>query len=225
MEDLNHDNCWITSYFCHIDDRRNIVGKSVILPLKKAERSYLRYPSSLIPCNLEIRGIVLKFVITLLETITATVIILLDQLISDILQIVKKHSRIDYSQKGTHGLTVKVKGSGMMAKLVKSLLTGFHIKQEVYSMRSNYVCLPNPTKMSSVYLYKIYGTYLIILLLIITESYTNRLKRMICAAFYEKKEKQRILHLYNQCLRRRAKLIKDTTVVVKERFREVKRIL
>jgi len=47
-------------------------------------------------------------------------------------------------------------------------------------------CLPQPTSMESYYLYKIYGTYFCIWLLILAETYTQRIQRVICAYFYPK---------------------------------------
>lgn len=47
-------------------------------------------------------------------------------------------------------------------------------------------CLPQPTSMESYYLYKIYGTYFCIWLLLLAEAYTQRTQRNICAYFYPK---------------------------------------
>jgi hypothetical protein len=47
-------------------------------------------------------------------------------------------------------------------------------------------CLPQPTKLHSSYLYKIYGIYLFIWFFRLIQAYTKRIQRAICAYFYPK---------------------------------------
>lgn len=82
-------------------------------------------------------------------------------------------------------------------------LLGFNIKKRIKVLRSNAMCLPQPTLLPYYYLYKIYGTYFGIWLLIFTQAYIQRLRRVICAYYYRKREKKRVLFLYNETLKRR----------------------
>ena len=68
---------------------------------------------------------------------------------------------------------------------------------------SNEACLPRPKKLSKYILFKIYGTYLSIWTMLLGTAYTQRLRRVICSFFYRKREKRRVLYLYNESLRRR----------------------
>lgn len=69
---------------------------------------------------------------------------------------------------------------------------------------------------------KIYSLYFVAMLLIYNEVYFQRLRSFICSQFYEKRQKFRILYLYNFLLKRRKKLFKYLAQNVKEKIREKK---
>lgn len=54
--------------------------------------------------------------------------------------------------------------------------------------------------------------------LIYIQVYINRTKRLICTYFYPKREKQRILHLYNKLLKKRRGLSNNMIQVVKDKI-------
>lgn len=142
--------------------------------------------------------------------ITATTFILLDRLFYETLDIVARHSLVEYTQtgepspsknfktkllnelllffkvSGEHDMSITVRGTGMIANLVRSIVKGFNFKRRVRIIHSNKICLPNPVMLSNYYLYKIYGTYFLIWIFILLEGYTQRLNRAICAYFYRK---------------------------------------
>lgn len=121
---------------------------------------------------------------------------------------------------GHHDLNVDVRGTGFIAALIKNLINGFNIKKRVKIIASNNECLPHPNKLSQHIFIKIYGTYFAIWLMLFLSSYTQRLQRIICAFFYVKREKRRILYLYNETLRRRVGLIRFFKSKVKTLVRE-----
>ncbi|XP_046385886.1 protein sneaky isoform X2 [Ischnura elegans] len=223
LQDFNHDNYWITPYFRRIDARRHAQNKLTLLPLKKGEKTELCSFIALLPRPDERKAVFLNFLKILLEAITATVFILFDRLLSEILSIIRMHARIDFNQTGKHELIMKVKGTGMMAHLVRSILGGFNIKQQVQNQRSNYECLPNPTMLHKSFIVRIYGLYFAIWVLVALEAYTQRFRRLICSVYYRKVEKRRILFLYNETLRKRAHYYKRMAAQVRERFKEAKR--
>lgn len=184
LRDIEFDNNYITKYFRKIDARRKVQEKKILLPLKKIERQKLVDPWSLIPLKSEREQIVGATIKLLFEMITATMFILLDRLFYEALDLVRRHARIDYVQTGHHDLMIQVKGTGMIASLLRSVVRGFNIKKRVKRVRSNKVCLPKPSLLSKYYLYKIYGTYFSIWLLMLAQAYTQRLRRLICAYFY-----------------------------------------
>ncbi|KAJ8978447.1 hypothetical protein NQ317_017650 [Molorchus minor] len=122
--------------------------------------------------------------------LTATILILLDRLFYEALDIIRRHARIDYLQTGKHDLLLEIKGTGMIASLLRSLLKGFNVKKRIRMEKSNEVCLPQPTLMSNYYFLKIYGTYFFVWLMLLVQAYTSRLRRVICSYFYRKREKE-----------------------------------
>lgn len=100
-------------------------------------------------------------------------------------------------------MVLEVRGIGVIASLIRRLIRGFNVKRRVKTVVSNSACLPRPNKVPDRMILKIYSTYLGIWLLLFTAAYTQRLRRVICSFFYRKREKRRVLYLYNESLRRR----------------------
>lgn len=203
LRDIEFDNFYITRYFRKIDARRRAQGKHTLLPLKKVERKKLADVRTWKPLKKEKEQLLSQSFKLLLEMLTATTFILLDRLFYEALDLVRRHARIDYLQTGHHDLMLKVKGTGMIAALLRSVVKGFNVKKRIKVQRSNAACLPQPTLLSNYYLFKIYGTYFLIWLLVVVQAYVLRLRRLICSYFYRKREKKRILFLYNETLKRR----------------------
>ncbi|CAG9772832.1 unnamed protein product [Ceutorhynchus assimilis] len=208
LKDIEFDNCYISKYFRKIDARRKSQEKSSLLPLKKLERKQLIDPFSPKPLKSERELILKESFLLLLEMITASTFILLDSLFFEALDIIRRHARIDYLTTGKHDLVLTIKGTGMIATLLRSLIKGFNIKKRIKVERSNEKCLPRPQKLSKSYIWKIYGTYFAIWLMMWFQAYFLRMRRMICAYFFKKREKKRILFLYNETLKRRKTFLK-----------------
>lgn len=83
-------------------------------------------------------------------------------------------------------------------------------------------CLPNPHKLDTYYMHKIYGTFVLVFVMTIFSGYASRLKRLICAIFFRKREKRRVLYLYNETLRRRTAFIRFMKHKVQKLARENK---
>lgn len=203
LRDIEYDNIYITKYFRKIDARRHAQEKHTLLPLKKVEREKLVDPCSIMPLKCEREKIFGQTVRLLLEMVTATTFILLDRLFYEALDLVKRHAQIDYVQTGHHDLLLDIKGTGMIASLLRSIVKGFNIKKRIKTVRSNAVCLPQPSILKHYYKYKIYGTYFVIWIIILLQAYIQRFRRVICSKFYRKREKKRVLFIYNETLKRR----------------------
>lgn len=106
-------------------------------------------------------------------------------------------------QVGHHDITLKIHGTSVIASLIHSIIRGFNVKKHVKTVISNIACLPRPSKLSNHIVVKIYLIYLGVWCLLFTTAYTQRLRHMICSFFYRKREKRRVLYLYNESLRRR----------------------
>ena len=98
LEDIEHDNVYVTSYFRKIDARRRARGSFTLLPLKKLEKIKLVDPYDMRQTKAERRNIVGQTAKLLLEIITASIVVLLDRVLYEVLVIVHKNSRLDITQ-------------------------------------------------------------------------------------------------------------------------------
>ncbi|XP_011864564.1 PREDICTED: DC-STAMP domain-containing protein 1-like [Vollenhovia emeryi] len=203
LSEIEHDNVCVTSYFRKIDARRKARGSLTLLPLKKIERSKFVDPYSLRPGEVERVNLTGQTVKLILEMISVTTFILLDRLFFEALDLVRRHSHMEYTQAGHHDMTLEVRGIGVIASLIRSVIHGFNVKRRVKTVVSNSACLPRASRVPNYIILKIYLIYLAIWLLLLTTAYTQRLRRVICSFFYRKREKRRVLYLYNESLRRR----------------------
>ncbi|KAI5636121.1 DC-STAMP-like protein domain-containing protein [Phthorimaea operculella] len=207
LTSIGYDNVYVTSYFKKIDRRRVEGDKCSLLPLKKMERSkYIDVRST--EYTAERNKLLTKVLKVLLEVVTATTFVMLDRLFYEALDVVRQHAEADVTQQGEHDVKIKVDGKGVLANAVRTLLSGLNGSHRVRRTVSNHECLPRPRSMPVIYFLKIYGGYLWILLLLYFNPYTKRLNRLICSWFYPRREKQRILHLYNDILKKRVKMEK-----------------
>ncbi|KAG7203236.1 hypothetical protein KM043_010337 [Ampulex compressa] len=203
LAEIEHDNIYVTWYFRKIDARRKARGSLTLLPLKKIERGKFVDPYSLKPGKAERFHLVGQTIKLILEVITATTFLLLDRLFFETLDLIRRHAYMEYTQAGHHDMTLEIRGTGIIASLIRNVIRGFNVKRHVKTVVTNAACLPKPTQLSNYIIGKIYGTYFAVWLLLFTSTYTQRTRRIICSFFYRKREKRRILYLYNESLRRR----------------------
>ncbi|XP_050433187.1 protein sneaky [Adelges cooleyi] len=203
LTEIEHDNIYITQYYRKIDDRRKKNQKHTLLPLKKTEKDKMVDLRSYKFGNYERKYLFNSLVKLGFEIMAASSFVLLDVVFYEALDVIRRHAKIDYFQTGHHDMSIKVKGTGMIANLLRSVVDRFNFKKNVTVNLSNEMCLPNPHKLDTYYLHKIYGTFFLVFLMVLFMGYANRLKRLICATFFRKREKRRVLYLYNETLRKR----------------------
>ena len=100
-------------------------------------------------------------------------------------------------------MSLEIRGRGLVASLVRGVVRGFNVKRRIHSVLTNEACLPRASRLPALSLLRIYGTYLAVWLMLLLQAYSQRLRRAIGAFFYRKREKRRVLYLYNETLRRR----------------------
>ncbi|XP_029042861.1 protein sneaky [Osmia bicornis bicornis] len=203
LTEIEHDNIYVTPYFRRIDARRKVRGSMTLLPLKKIERKKFVDPYSWKPSSTEGFHLAGQMVKLLLELIAASVFVILDWLFFEALDLIRRHAYIEYTQAGHHDLLLEIRGTGVIASLIRSAIRGFNVKKHIKTVVTNEACLPRPMKLPTYVILKIYGTFFGTFLLIFATVYTERMRRGICSFFYRKREKRRVLYLYNETLRRR----------------------
>ncbi|VVC93281.1 unnamed protein product [Leptidea sinapis] len=160
------------------------------------------YSTSYIPSE---RNKILTHILkVLLEAVTATTFVMLDRLFYEALAVVRQYAIMDNEQNsGLGDSNIEIEGEGTVAGIVRKIveqLTNVHSTVA----ESNDKCVPRPRAISIAYYFKIYGGYICILILLYLNPYTLRLRR----SFYPHREKQRIVHLYNDILKKRLKMQK-----------------
>ncbi|KAK3095264.1 hypothetical protein FSP39_012345, partial [Pinctada imbricata] len=203
LSDFRFDNIYITKYFRHIDARRHARGKSTLLPLKKFEAADLIFPSSKKIMKIEKKKLSSGTFMIVMRSLVATIIIWSANLIYNVLDIIRRSSRIEYKQQGKHHIQIDVHGTGFMGQIVRLFLSGFNSKHEMEMISTNFACLPQPLKLENKYILYVYLLYGLIWTFTLLEAYGLRLKRVVASFFYRKREKRRILYLYNEMLKKR----------------------
>ncbi|XP_047104946.1 protein sneaky [Schistocerca piceifrons] len=211
LADVRWDNWRVTAYFRLVDARRRAKGRHPLLPLRPVEKTRMHPRSS--------PQLVRRTFMLLLEVLAMSVLVLMDRLMYEILSLISRHALIHYTQTGSHDMSIEVKGTGLIAKIVRSIVKGFNIKKRVKYFTSNEACLPVPKKPNIYIICKIYGTYFAMWVIILVSSYINRFQSVICAYFYPKQEKRRILFLYNETLKTRAGILQHMKATIKHQAR------
>ncbi|XP_047536538.1 protein sneaky [Vanessa atalanta] len=207
LTSIDYDNVYITEYFKRIDEKRWKKNKVYVLPLKKMERNrYIDvHSTSYIPS--ERNKLLTQILKVMLEAVTATTFVMLDRLFYEALDVVRQHALEESATLNMQDIAIQVEGKGPLSCMLRKILKEFNINKS-NKMVSNDACVPRPRAMPSMYYIKIYGGYLWILLLLYINPFTLRLRRLICSYFYYTREKERVLHLYNDILKKRLRMQK-----------------
>ncbi|EDW73211.2 uncharacterized protein Dwil_GK16778 [Drosophila willistoni] len=201
---VEFDNFYITDYFKHVDKRRKDTSKRSILPLKSYEKpNYVDVDHVCSRTAEESRTVIYHLLQLSLEVITVGLFLLMDRMVVNLLRIINKRSLIEYHQEGEHEVRFHINGTGLMARLLRTTMKNFNIHERVSTSLSNEDCLPKAHVLPNSFYYKLLLLYLAIILLIYQSTTFLRLRRVICSYFFYKREKQRILFLYNRMLRDR----------------------
>ncbi|NWH40279.1 DCST1 ligase, partial [Chloropsis hardwickii] len=177
--------------------------KQTLLPLLREEIS-----SFIFPCNPAVQRPELQhMVLELLRCIPLLLFLLfvcgLDHFIFSVLSIIQHHSFIEYSYQTSHHLSVNVMGTSLMAQLLRGTIGALNTSFDTELEISNLACLPQPTGMTrQQYLHTCLPLGMLALLCL-AQVYPFRLRRAIAAFYFPKREKTRVLFLYNKLLRQR----------------------
>ncbi|XP_061224850.1 E3 ubiquitin-protein ligase DCST1-like isoform X2 [Neopsephotus bourkii] len=206
-QDISYDNLYITTYFRQIDARRRKEGKRTLLPLLRAEASAFIFPCRPMVQPLEMQNMVLE----LLECIPTLLFLLLacamDHVLVSMLSTIQQHSFVQYSFHSSHHLSIHVTGTSLMARLLRSTIGALNTSSDTLLETSNLVCLPQPRRMSQHQYLSSCLPLAGLALLCLAQVYTYRLRRVIAAFYFPKREKSRVLYLYNKLLQQRLDFI------------------
>ncbi|CAF0972433.1 unnamed protein product [Brachionus calyciflorus] len=209
LSDIDFDNFCITKYFEHIDNRRRNYKKPVrtLLPLKPHEKEILHFPfapfvSAYQKPVVKINVFLYSFMIVLFLTS-----VIFDYLLYDFLDILIQNLVFDMIPREPPKQKKEIKGirgNGSVARMLQSMFNGTNEEEQFsYKEIKEIDCTPIITKMGSNEIIVLTQQIILLVLLIVLELYVKRFNRNICAYFYPKREKKRILWLFNECIKRR----------------------
>ncbi|XP_057691276.1 E3 ubiquitin-protein ligase DCST1 [Corythoichthys intestinalis] len=201
--DLYFDNMYVTKYFGIIDQRRMSSGKRYLLPLTKSERRKFVDPWSPKIHPKELREVVSSVFQVLSAILLAAVLFTVDISVFRVLDVVTKHTHTTFNFSSSQKVDIQVDGDSMMARLLKKSFAAFNVSSSVRVMSDNKDCLTPPTSLDVSAYGWVGWCILLAALFSCLQIYANRLRRVIAAFCYPRREKKRILFLYNLSLYRR----------------------
>ncbi len=220
LSDIKFDNNFITGYFRHIDARRRAQGKTTLLPLKKFERKNVIFPNSVALVEAEKSSFGKGTLKLVLRVVISAVICYMDSLLFQILDLISRNSRVEYRQTGEHTVNIQVEGLGFMGSLVRGFLTKLNSRHTLDRVTTNHACLPKPSETDDVITAFIFAIYVMVWLFIYFEDWGLRLRHVIAAFFYRKREKKRVLALYNEMYRKRLGYLKHMRKKIRKQLRK-----
>ncbi|KAJ8290059.1 hypothetical protein GJAV_G00008260 [Gymnothorax javanicus] len=200
---IRFDNKYITTYFRQIDARRKKAGKRNLLPLKKAERRHFIYPWSLSMHSSELRLMTLGFLKVCGLALFIGMMLATDWVLYHIFDIIRRHTFTEFTFISSHQVEVNIGGQSMLASLLRKTIGAFNTSFNFDLMSSNRRCLPQPRALTPEGYLWTTAPILAMALMCCLQVYSNRLRRVICAFYFPKREKRRVLFLYNLQIQRR----------------------
>ncbi|KAI6200304.1 DC-STAMP domain-containing protein [Aphelenchoides besseyi] len=199
LNDVEFKNFYLTSYFWHIDKKRQTAGLPFLEPLNRAEirRHKVRSPYSP-PSGQEVRQSwqpLFRFGIFLFVT---TVIVLVDHYFYRILYDVVSYGKTQATQRAEH----TVDGHGLVADLIRSVVS-FNYTNQIHRNITNEECLLTPRRPDwNFTLLHIFGPLIGMLLLQVLFGYVIRRLVLfyVLGWIFRKRSKTRIVQLYNRIL-------------------------
>ncbi|XP_077524282.1 ubiquitin protein ligase sneaky [Amblyomma americanum] len=204
LDDLAFDNIYVTEYFCKIDDRRARKGMDTLLPLKRYEAIDIYDPLEFRFSRHEYTALMRGVGSELVHVAFGSIVLGLDYLIYDALDIIRRNAEVEFVQEGFHRIALQVFGTGAVSNLVRKLFKDFDIEEKLERIASNAHCLPRPVRTSRRLVLRLYLVYASLVALVFAQLFAARMRRAVCAYFFRKREKKRVLHLYNKMLKQRA---------------------
>ncbi|XP_055478409.1 E3 ubiquitin-protein ligase DCST1 [Psammomys obesus] len=218
--DIRFDNIYISTYFYQIDARRKKLGKQSLLPLRKAEERSVIFPFKPTIQASEMRNVVRELVETLPLLLLLLVLCGLDWALYSIFDAIRQHSFLQYSFRSSHKLEVKVEGDSMLARLLRKTIGALNTSSDTGVESDNMPCLPQPIAMDARAYWEASLPTTLLVCLCLAQAFGYRLRRAIAAFYFPKREKKRVLFLYNELLRKRAAFTKLRRATIVRRARQ-----
>ncbi|XP_072249480.1 E3 ubiquitin-protein ligase DCST1 [Leuresthes tenuis] len=195
--DICFDNVYITSYFRQIDARRRRAGKRFLLPLKHKEKNKFINPWSPRVHPEELKQVMAGVFQVLSVSLLSFILLTVDFALFHVLDIVSRHTVTHFNLTGSHQVDIRVGGDSMMARLLRTTISAFNSSSNLNINTNNQACMTPPSSLSAGVYVSCVCCVLLVALFSCLQVYTNRLRRVVAAFYHRKREKKRVLFLYN----------------------------
>nr|KAF6396525.1 DC-STAMP domain containing 1 [Rousettus aegyptiacus] len=153
---------------------------------------------------LEMKNLIPELLETLPALLLLAVLCGLDWALYSAFHTIRHHSFLQYSFRSSHKLEVKVGGDSLLARLLRKTIGALNTSSESVVESSNMPCLPQPVSLDARAYVRTALPVGLLVCLCLLQAFGYRLRRVIAAFYFPKREKKRILFLYNELLRKRA---------------------
>ncbi|XP_015790204.1 E3 ubiquitin-protein ligase DCST1-like [Tetranychus urticae] len=203
MRYIYFDNVYVTGYFRALDQRRSLAQRNHLLPLRRLEKSELVYPLSIKLTSQERKTRLMAILALIPLMFGAAVIVSFDYFFHELLSTSDEFFKQKTTIRGYQVFNFNFNPKSSFGKLLSGILKPALFNFTINTDEANDICLPNAKNETSAYYYLIAICGTGIILLALTQAHIHRFRRAICAYFYPTREKNRILYLYNDRLRKR----------------------
>nr|XP_020847553.1 DC-STAMP domain-containing protein 1 isoform X6 [Phascolarctos cinereus] len=192
-------------------------GRRSLLPLRKAEKATVIFPFKPTIQATEMKNVIRELLESLPVLMLLLILCVLDWAFFTIFDTISKHSFLQYTFSSSHHLEVNVGGDSMLARLLRKTIGALNTSSDLLIESSNMACLPKPMGMNSQDYTKAFLPAGLLVLLCLTQAFSYRLRRVIAAFYFPKREKKRVLFFYNELLRKRLVFTKFRRTVIRQR--------
>lgn len=206
----NFDNHYIDRYFYHIDNKRKVMNKIHLLPLRGNDRWQL-IPTFSLNRSIYEKAVYYKLqkkIITV-TLLTLAIVLYIDYIFSECVNLMAaKLSTSDHFDLLVHRYHPKATG-GIFAIIINNFVGHFHFNYTELFRHDWHTCRQsNPKQLGWPQYQDIFADCILLMLLHSLAIHFVRCRHLICDFFYYRYGKQRNLYLYNQKLINRKRFLR-----------------
>ncbi|XP_028319617.1 DC-STAMP domain-containing protein 2 [Gouania willdenowi] len=200
LHQIGFDNFYISARFREIDRQITSEGGASVLPIRCNEAKTYITPLTCQLTSKEWKS-ALKGVATVLRyLLIGGLVVVLDFLLFWILDQVQHLVKADVVARSPVVVSVAVNGSGFSSSIIRDLISSFDILQTGNITVISRKCLKKPSEPNQITCFILGFLLGLALLVSLIGGLMQRLRRIICAAFYPERELERILFLRQKIL-------------------------
>ncbi|KAL4235200.1 DC-STAMP-like protein [Mactra antiquata] len=217
LSEDRYDNIYITFIVRDLDERRKQNNKPGILPLNYDEEN--KYIDSLsgrmIPR--ELKKLAFGLVIYIVSMFNAAFYLLCDVGLYAALRLIETNFGVLSQPPVPAHTKMHIDGNGPMSDMYKSVIGMFDPLTDTTKSKVDVApCVPHPTK-PDWGVYRVIGAiYVLCLILTIGEAYGLRLRHVIMACYFQKRERARAIWLFNHILKTRGGILENARETMKK---------